>query len=624
MRFLQISSFYDQYLSAFRLEHPELTQQSHAQQLQALVDDGFGAQHLFGAHFHELGYESKLVIPNDRESQIRWAQENGVSVGSQWQQEIVRAQVERLKPDVLYVTDAATYDSKFLATLSHRPALTVAWAVMVPPPGTDYRLIDLILTTNYCAAAESRAAGARCFENFLPGMPAQLLKRLPQNKKEFDLVFCGQVGASHKRRVQFLHNIARSALRTGKFRPAFFIQNNPELPAEILHFAQPAQWGVRMLEKIALAKIGFHLSIDFAGKLAGAMRLFETTFVGTLFLGEQDPSLAEYFKIGTEVASFQSEQDLEEKILHYLSHDSEREKIAKAGQARCLSDHSMQRRLQDFDRIIQLNLKRLGRSVGVHQVPAPALEAPAAPPVSPPASRSTTAMPPKAAAAIEQGVDADLLKRFPDVAFGSLVQILGTKNTSIGKGSAIGDNCWLNVCIRDDQIRMRIGKGVLVGRGSVLSTAGQFELADYCLLAPQVYIADSDHIYEDIMSPIVTQGVTQGRKITVEENCWLGIHAVVTGHVTVGRGSVIAANCVVIRDVPPFSIVVGNPARIVKMYNPRTRTWERCSEPAEMERILQDRERHPLPTREEYRAILETKGKDVYIDPINTGRGVWW
>ena len=216
----------------------------------------------------------------------------------------------------------------------------------------------------------------------------------------------------------------------------------------------------------------------------------------------------------------------------------------------------------------------------------------------------------------------NLAEFFPRVAFGNTVQIIGLKNLGIGQGSCIGDDVWLNIAWRDEKLRMKIGKCVLVGRQSVISTGGYLELGDYCLLAPRVYISDVDHLFADINHPIVEQGITINRKVIIEENCWLGINTVVTGNLTVSRCSVIAANSVVKKDVPPFSVVAGNPGKIIKMFNPQTKEWQRIKNEIEYQEMCKIRNDYPLPTREEYQKILQINAKIKSIDPIVAGGGI--
>lgn len=213
-----------------------------------------------------------------------------------------------------------------------------------------------------------------------------------------------------------------------------------------------------------------------------------------------------------------------------------------------------------------------------------------------------------------------LASRFPGVVFGLDVQIIGMDFTRIGQGTCIADHSWLNVCRRDGPPRLLIGRRVLVGRGSLLSAGGLLDIGDYCLLAPQVFISDADHIYANIAKPYMDQGTTAGRVI-VEENCWFGVHAVVSGNIIIGRGSVVAANAVVTRDVPPFCVVAGVPARIIRMYNPATCAWEHTSTDEERERVAEVRSQTHLPTREEYRRILARTSAGNMVEPLVAGGG---
>lgn len=210
---------------------------------------------------------------------------------------------------------------------------------------------------------------------------------------------------------------------------------------------------------------------------------------------------------------------------------------------------------------------------------------------------------------------------FPGVTFGTDVQVLGVANITIGAGSCVGDSSWLNVCVRDDRLRMRIGRCVLIGRQSMVSTGGFLEIADYCLFGPRVSVVDADHGYADITVPYGEQPPTLGRSIVIEENCWLGVGAVVAGNLTVGRGSVIGANAVVVKDVPPFAVVVGHPGTVVKLYDPVTRRWESARTDEERASVLEHRERMPLPGRAEYAEMLRRNARSTSVHPIVAGRG---
>jgi acetyltransferase-like isoleucine patch superfamily enzyme len=208
---------------------------------------------------------------------------------------------------------------------------------------------------------------------------------------------------------------------------------------------------------------------------------------------------------------------------------------------------------------------------------------------------------------------------YPDVAFGDGVQICGIRNTAIGAGSCVGDGVWINVCNRDANINMRIGKCVLIGRRGVINTSGFLEIGNYCIFGPNVYVGDADHIYTNIYVPILTAGATENRSAVIEENCWLAMNSVVSGNLVVGRGSVVGANTVVNKSVPPFSVVVGNPSKIVKMFDPLENQWVSIKSEADREKVLANRDKSGLVSRQEYREILSKANYDK-ISPIVAGR----
>jgi acetyltransferase-like isoleucine patch superfamily enzyme len=203
---------------------------------------------------------------------------------------------------------------------------------------------------------------------------------------------------------------------------------------------------------------------------------------------------------------------------------------------------------------------------------------------------------------------------------GNHVQLIGKQNIEINEGSCIGDYVWLNVCNRhDSSIRLKIGYCTLVGRGSLLSAGGYLELGDYCLLGPHVLMTEANHRYDDVMQPYMDQGVTEG-KLLVEDNCWIGMNAAIVGNVTIGRGSIVAANAVVTKTVPPFAMMAGNPAKIRKLYDFAASAWHSISDQQECERMLSKRESYPPPTREDYHHHLRQNARTKTLNPVLAGR----
>jgi acetyltransferase-like isoleucine patch superfamily enzyme len=153
----------------------------------------------------------------------------------------------------------------------------------------------------------------------------------------------------------------------------------------------------------------------------------------------------------------------------------------------------------------------------------------------------------------------------------------------IKDGALVAPGVWLTVVRRWDETEARIvlGRRCSIGRRSTISARNYIEIGDNVLFAPSVLIMDHNHEYADAFSPILDQGVTEGGRIIIGKNCWLGYGCVIfcaKGELTVGENCVIGANSVVTRSVPPRSVVAGNPAKIIKTYDEISGQWRKVSE----------------------------------------------
>lgn len=88
------------------------------------------------------------------------------------------------------------------------------------------------------------------------------------------------------------------------------------------------------------------------------IRTFEALSAGTFLLAKDHPILHRHFKVGKELITFTSPQDLRRKVKYYLSHDQEREKIAQTGYNRILKSHTFNHRLKELFRIVNHHVKR--------------------------------------------------------------------------------------------------------------------------------------------------------------------------------------------------------------------------------------------------------------------------
>ncbi len=149
------------------------------------------------------------------------------------------------------------------------------------------------------------------------------------------------------------------------------------------------------------------------------------------------------------------------------------------------------------------------------------------------------------------------------------MDVLPFNDFQLGKDSTIEDFSTVNNGVGD----VIIGDRTRIGLGNTL--IGPVKIGSDVMFAQNVVLSGLNHGYEDIKMPISVQPVST-KQIIIEDEVWIGANAVVTAGVTVGKHSIVAAGSVVTKDVPPFTIVGGNPAKPLKYFNFDSGKWERA------------------------------------------------
>jgi acetyltransferase-like isoleucine patch superfamily enzyme len=132
---------------------------------------------------------------------------------------------------------------------------------------------------------------------------------------------------------------------------------------------------------------------------------------------------------------------------------------------------------------------------------------------------------------------------------------------------------------RSVEIQPSEGKFIEVGYGTSIQDRniilGDVTFGKFCLTAPNVYISSGRHYFDKfpylyikdqdyLVHKDTELKSAHSKKITIDDDVWIGINSVIMAGVRIGRGAVIGANSVVTTDVPPFSIMAGVPAKIIK------------------------------------------------------------
>ena len=146
------------------------------------------------------------------------------------------------------------------------------------------------------------------------------------------------------------------------------------------------------------------------------------------------------------------------------------------------------------------------------------------------------------------------------------MDILPFNKFALGARSVIEDFATINNGVGD----VFIGNDSTIGMGCVL--IGPVSVGNKVIMAQNIVVSGLNHGYEDVTMAIMDQKVTT-HPIVIEDEVWIGANSVITAGVTIGKHAVVGGGSVVTKDVPPYTIVVGNPAKAVKRYDFEKSDW---------------------------------------------------
>ena len=184
------------------------------------------------------------------------------------------------------------------------------------------------------------------------------------------------------------------------------------------------------------------------------------------------------------------------------------------------------------------------------------------------------------------------------------VQIFGYENVHIGENSCISEWTLLNASRRDEfNDSIVIGNFSHIGRRNFFSTGGLIEVGHYGMTGVDCHFLGCGHDISSPLRPYISTGLTRGAPIVLEDNCWLTTSVTVHQGVRIGRGSVIGARSIILKNVPPFSVVAGPLAKLTRRFDFKNNTWVDIAN-------WSDSLEEYMPNAEHYRAMLnESRGQ---------------
>lgn len=164
-------------------------------------------------------------------------------------------------------------------------------------------------------------------------------------------------------------------------------------------------------------------------------------------------------------------------------------------------------------------------------------------------------------------------------------RVVDTNNISsefvfLGEGVYIGPRCRIQAITKYEGVNYTphiiFGDNSSVQQDLYMTCASRIEIGSNTAIAGFVTITDIDHPYGDVDIPIERQNL-KVCNVSIGSDCKIYNGAVITNGTSIGKHCVVGANSVVKGMFPDYCIIVGNPAKIVKRYNPLTGLWQRTN-----------------------------------------------
>jgi hypothetical protein len=378
LRVLIVDTYYAAFAATHYAARPGLAARPYNEQLASLMAERFGTADAYSHHLRALGHEAAEVVASCEPLQRTWAHEQGRArlraalsrlapgpLGARARQVALRAvlaaQVEAYRPDVVYLQDMSFHSTAEVRSLG-AGRLVVGQIASPAPPDAHLRAFDLIVTSFPHFAERFRGLGID--SEYLPlafdarlhdALRAEGIDPSPDGDRPHAVSFVGGVNPSvHAAGTRLLEELAE--LVPVEFWGYGAEALPPGSPIRARHHGEA--WGMAMYRVLARSRIVVNRHIDVAAGYANNMRLYEATGSGALLLTDPGRNLAELFEPGREVVVYDGLDDLIATLDALLGDDTERRRIAAAGQARTMHDHTYGQRMGELAEVLEDRLRR--------------------------------------------------------------------------------------------------------------------------------------------------------------------------------------------------------------------------------------------------------------------------
>lgn len=395
---------YPGYLDSFTKRFDLLANLPYANHYDLLLEDTTEFVGAYTRTFRKLGIENNCVIANYKDLQNKWRLEYGDK--SDTPEKVLLEQVKQFQPDVLWIENLSFTDTTWLMDIRNTVksiSLIIAYHCSPMSPRILERLkyVDFVIT---CTPGLKDDMAMKGFRSYLVyhGFDHGILDRITQKDEAIkeNFIFSGSLATGsgfHGKRIELIEGLLdsgididlyvnleskkRIAAKQILYKTNHFIDKSkmswlkryfPVLEANktavkqysagLLAKKRLPVFGLDMYQLFNDSQVVLNYHIGVAGNFAGNMRMFEVTGVGSCLLTDNKSNMSDLFEVGSEVVVYDNKEDCIAKAKWLLENETERKKIALAGQRKTLTSHTVENRCNLIIEIINDELRKKQRN----------------------------------------------------------------------------------------------------------------------------------------------------------------------------------------------------------------------------------------------------------------------
>jgi SAM-dependent methyltransferase len=347
-----VNTYYESFLNAHYKQDPSLSAATHEKQKNSLYETWFGESDFYSRGLESYGWQTTDLIVNCQPLQRAWTLEHGVKASGI---DVAIEQIKAERPNVVYIHDLSLATSEFINRIRSYADVIVGQIASPVPANCDLHGLDIIFSSLPQFVDRFRASGIVSYYVPLAFEPRiiSLMGQIPFDDRPVECSFIGGLSPAHKIGQTLISEaIQHTPIKLWGYGTELLSNDSP-----IRARHQGEAWGREMFGKMNSSKITLNRHIDISENYAANMRLFEATGCGALLITDYKDNLEELFDIGREVVAYRSPSECADLINYYIQHPERARKIAEAGRARTLRNHTYLQRMQQIDKTLRRHLR---------------------------------------------------------------------------------------------------------------------------------------------------------------------------------------------------------------------------------------------------------------------------